>query len=242
MTTLTMDERIAEQSTILRLMEERERCLVALAQAQANVAVAPAGYKSTLANAALRDAVAVVGPEIQPPDTSDYRNWVAFRAAQNLRRLAVMDEKRAEIEVELAAAIEAGKVDAWKYANREIKENAATQAVRRRLTAAEAERVAFLAKNRSVDDMVAECKKDEEPEEERMAAITKETEEMIAGCTRLTRDPDMAWLTAYKAEAATAEAATEEVQSLLKTPEWMEIGEYFAMRAAQEERVLYRRR
>jgi hypothetical protein len=234
MTTLTMDERIVEQSTILSLMEERERRLLALAQAQANVAVAPVGYKSTLANAALRDAVAAVGPEILPPDTSDYRNWIAFRAAQNLRRLAVMDEKRAEIEVELAAAIEAGKADAWKYANREIKENAATQAVRRRLTAAEAERVAFLAKNRSVDDMVAECKKDEAPTSERLAAITKETEELITGCVKLQRDPDMAWLSAYKAES-------EPLQDP-KTPEWMEIGEYFAMRAAQDERVLYRRR
>jgi hypothetical protein len=233
MTTLTMDERIAEQTTILTLMEERERCLAALAQAQANAAVAPAGYKSTLANAALRDAVAAVGPEIQPPDTSDYRNWVAFRAAQNLRRLAVMDEARAAIEAELAAAIEAGKADAWKYANREIKENAATQAVRRRLVAAEAERVAFLAKNRPVDDMVAECKKDEASEEERMAAILKETEELIAGCVRLQRDRDMAWLSATD---------VEELHSELKTPEWMEIGEYFAMRAAQEERVLYKRR
>ena len=233
MTTLTMDERIAEQTTILTLMEERERCLAALAQAQANAAVAPSGYKSTLANAALRDAVAAVGSEIQPPDTSDYRNWVAFRAAQNLRRLAVMDEARAAIEVELAAAIEAGKADAWKYANREIKENAATQAVRRRLVAAEAERVAFLAKNRPVDDMVSECKKDEAPTSERMAAIAKETEELIAGCVRLQRDRDMAWLSATD---------VEEVHSELKTPEWMEIGEYFAMRAAQEERVLYKRR
>jgi len=228
-----MDERIAEQTTILMLMEERERSLTALALAQANAAVAPAGYKSTLANAALRDAVAAVGPEIQPPDTSDYRNWIAFRAAQNLRRLAVMDEARAAIEAELAAAIEAGKADAWKYANREIKENAATQAVRRRLVAAEAERVAFLAKNRPVDDMVAECKKDEEPEEERMAAILKETDEIVAGCVQLRRDRDMNWLSATD---------VEELHSELKTPEWMEIGEYFAMRAAQEERVLYKRR
>jgi hypothetical protein len=223
--TTSIDDCIALQMTLLEAVDARLTQEAAVAAAQAAVAAAPAGYKTLLANARLRDAIAALGPEVSEPTTEDHLMWFANRAARITRKLAAMDVGRTVLETALEAAIEAGKGDAWKYANREIKENPSIQAARKCLVEADAAREAFLSRNKCILDTVDEYRRAVAPMEERMAAILAEREELIRSCEKL-RIPE------GTPDQPDDSLCPEEPE------EWISIGDYLDMRQKEEERTL----
>jgi hypothetical protein len=159
------------------------------------------------------------------PSTDNPHAWFAYKESRYRLALDAMDIAKQGLGTALAEAIEAGKADAWKYANREIKENPTIQAARKRIVDADAAREKFIAKNRYIEEALAEYKGDPAKQ---LAELEAENAERDSGCVLLRRDPN--WLD-----------PEPEPEPEPKEP-WLDIGEYLDARFAQLEARLYKKR
>lgn len=162
---------------------------------------------------------------LSEPSTENPHAWFAYKEARYRLALEAMDIAKQGLETALAEAIEAGKGDAWKYVNREVKENPTIQAARKRIVDADIAREKFIAKNRYIEEALAEYK---DNPAKRLAELEAENAERDSGCVLLQRNPN--WLDPV------AEPEPEP-----KEP-WLDIGEYLDARFAQLEARLYKKR
>ena len=152
-----------------------------------------------------------------PEEVNEYIAYVTRALAENLVKRDTLATERAELDVRLAAALEEGKVNAWKRKGLEKKETASVQTINKEIAANDARLSALIleanAPQKAFDtfcgwekenaDMAAWSAGGSEPEHVRRRE-EKDLAHLRAGCVTIRVDPTHSvWKTTEPTETET---------------------------------------